>query len=117
MLPAEYGGGTISVRLHQNAEDERRGLNRTEVLRPVPEGCEDFARLVFLRPDAESIHDGLKRALYQRRSSAKGWRGLMVDLLGYARLVNAVTLTRCRARERIDPALSGSVRTPRPPGP
>jgi hypothetical protein len=26
----------------------------------------------------------------------------MVDLLGHARLVNAITLARCRARERLD---------------
>lgn len=37
-------------------------------------------------------------ALFINRASAKGWRRQMVDLLGHARLVNALTLARCRAR-------------------
>jgi hypothetical protein len=37
--------------------------------------------------------------LFINRASAKGWRRQMVDLLGYARLVNAVSLARRRARE------------------
>lgn len=53
-LPAEYGGGEITVRFHQNADDHLRGLNRTEILRPIPEGSDDYGRLHVLRPDAES---------------------------------------------------------------
>jgi hypothetical protein len=103
-LPPEYGGGVIVLRLHNNAEDDRRGLNRAEVLRPVPEGSADFERLRVLRPDAESINRAIGDTLFLRRASAKGWRRMMVDLLGWARLVNATTLARCRARERIEPA-------------
>lgn len=96
-LPAEYGGKTISVRLHQNEEDARRGLNRTEVLRPIPEGSDDFTRLHVLRADAESINRSIEDSLFINRASAKGWRRLLVDQLGYARLVNAITLARCRS--------------------
>jgi len=100
-LPQEYGGGVIAVRHHQNADDDRRQLNRTENLRPIPEGSEDFARLHVLRPDAESINRGVEDSLFINRASAKGWRRQMVDLLGHAKLVNAITLARCRAREQL----------------
>ncbi len=103
-LPDEYGGKVIAVRHHQNAEDDRRGINRTENVRPIPEGSEDFARLQVLRPDAESINRGIEDSLFINRASAKGWRRQMVDLLGHARLVNAITLARCRARERLHDA-------------
>jgi hypothetical protein len=76
----------------------KRGLNRTENLRPIPESSPDFARLRVLRPDAESINRGIEDSLFINRASAKGWRRQIVDLLGHARLVNALTLARCRAR-------------------
>lgn len=97
-LPGSLGGKEISVRHHQNADDDTRGLNRTENLRPIPESSPDFARLRVLRPDAESINRGIEDSLFINRASAKGWRRQMVDLLGHARLVNALTLARCRAR-------------------
>ena len=92
-VPMAHGGKVISVRHHQNADDDSRGLNRTENLRPIPEGSEDFARLQVLRPDAESINRGIEDSLFINRAS--GWRRLLVDQLGYARLVNATTLARC----------------------
>jgi hypothetical protein len=55
-----------------------------------------------LRPDSESINRGVEDVLYLNRASAKGWRRQMVDLLGHARLVNAITLARCRAREKLE---------------
>jgi hypothetical protein len=55
-----------------------------------------------LRPDAKSINSGVEDALFKNRASAKGWRRQMVDLLGHARLVNAITLARCRAREPLN---------------
>jgi hypothetical protein len=54
--------------------------------------------------EAESINSGVEDALYKNRASAKGWRWQMVDLLGHARVVNAITLARCRARERLNVA-------------
>lgn len=88
----------ITVRNHQNADDDKRGLNRTENLRPIPEASPDVARIRVLRPDAESINRGVEDSLFINRASAKGWRRQMVDLLGHARLTNALTLARCRAR-------------------
>lgn len=101
-LPEEYGGRVISIRLHQTQEDDRRRINRPENLRAIPQGSADYERLHVLRPDAEGINRGLEDVLYINRATAKGWRRQMVDLLGHARLMNAVTLARCRGRERLD---------------
>jgi hypothetical protein len=101
-LPPEYGGGEIALRLDRTDEDERRGLNRTENLRAIPEGSKDFDRLWELRPDAESINNSIEESLWKKKASAKGWRRQMVDLLGYERLVNAITLARVRAREQLE---------------
>jgi hypothetical protein len=101
-LPEEYGGQIVPIRLHQDKSDDDGKINRTENLRPIPENSEDFARLHVLRPDSESINNQVDLSLYDRRASAKGWRRQMVDLLGHARLVNAITLARCRARERLE---------------
>ena len=91
-----------SVWLQQSAEDKPRGLNRTENVRLIPEGSKDFDRLHPLRPDAESLHRQIEDTLFINRASSKGRRRQMVDLLGYARLVNAITLARCRAREPLN---------------
>ena len=91
----------MPIRLYRNAEEHRRGLNRTENCRSIPEGCDDFERLHVLRSDAESINRGNEDSLFINRASAKGWRRQLVDLLGHARLVNATTLARCRAREQL----------------
>jgi hypothetical protein len=79
-LPDEYGGKEISIRLHQNAEDDRRRINRTENLRPIPEGSPEFERLSRLRLDAESINRSIEDALWINRASAKGWRRQLIDL-------------------------------------
>jgi len=88
-LPESLGKKEVSVRHHQNADDDARDLNRTENLRPIPESSAAFARLHVLRPDAESINRGIEDSLFINRASAKGWRRQMVDLLSHARLVNA----------------------------
>jgi hypothetical protein len=51
-----------------------------------------------LRPDAESITAASRTRLFINRTSGKGWRRQTVELLGHARLVNAFTLARGRAR-------------------
>jgi len=57
---------------------------------------------MVLRPDAESIHRGIEDTLYINRATAKGWRRQLVELLGHARLLNATTLARCRAKQRLN---------------
>jgi hypothetical protein len=88
----------IRIRYDKEKSDEKRQVNRAENLRLIPEGSEDFERLMPLHNDAESIHRGIEDSLFINRATAKGWRRQMVDLLGHARLVNAITLARCRAR-------------------
>jgi hypothetical protein len=72
----------------------------TTRLRPIPEGSDDFTRLHALRADAESINRGIEDSLFINRASAKGWRRLLVDQLAYARLVNAITLARCKSKRQ-----------------
>ncbi len=54
---------------------------------------------MVLGPDAESIHRGIEDTLYINRATAKGWRRQLAELLGHARLLNATTLARCRAKQ------------------
>jgi hypothetical protein len=70
-LPEEHGGKVITPRLPQNDDDDHRRLNRTENLRPIPQGSEVFDRLHVLRPDAESINRGIEDSLLINRASAK----------------------------------------------
>lgn len=44
-LPTWAGAGSVTVRLHGNAEDDKRGLNRTENVRPIAADDPDFAKL------------------------------------------------------------------------
>jgi hypothetical protein len=52
-LPASLGGGEITLRLHANEHDKARGLNRTENVRPIPQGDPEFARLYARRNDVD----------------------------------------------------------------
>lgn len=97
-LPDRHGAGTITVRLHGNAQDMARKLNRTENLRPIPPDDDDFARLYPRRNDAESINRNLDDTLWLRRAHSVGHARQHVNLLGYALMVNS--LARHRHRQR-----------------
>ncbi len=97
-LPEEYGGKTITVRLHGTAEDEARRLNRPENVRPIPPSDPDFTALFRQRNDAESINRALDDTLYLRRAHSLGHRRQLVNLLGYALMVNSLALHRHRRR-------------------
>src|SRR5439155_21502298 len=71
-LPASYGGGTVSVRLHATEKDRARRLNRTENVRPIPASDPHFARLYARRNDAESINRGVVDSLYLGRAQRVG---------------------------------------------
>jgi hypothetical protein len=103
-LPEAYGGGEITVRLSGNAEDERRRFNRPENLRAIPPADPDFDRLYVLRSDAESINRSIEDTLYLGRAHSVGHVRQELDLLGFAILVNSLTLARNRARERLEAA-------------
>jgi hypothetical protein len=97
-LPDRLGGSTITVRLHGNEGDRARKLNRTEHVRPIPPSDPDFERLYARRNDSESINRHLEDTLFLGRAHSVGRYRQHVDLLGYALMVNGLSLLRSRRR-------------------
>jgi len=97
-LPEEYGGGTITVRLHGNDGDASRKFNRTENLRPLPPADPDFDRLYARRNDAESINRHLDDTLWLGRAHSIGRHRQSLNLLTYALCVNGLALLLHRRR-------------------
>ena len=93
-LPDDYGGGTVTVRLHQNRDDESRGFNRAENVRQIPPGDPDFETLYRRRNDAESINRHLDDTLWLRRAHTIGARRQLLNVITYAMGVNAMTMRR-----------------------
>ena len=94
LLPPSYGGGTITVRLHGNYEDAARGLNRAENVRAIPPGDPDFYKLYARRNDSESLNRLLEDSLYIGRVHSLGHARQQVEILGWALVVNSITLAR-----------------------
>jgi hypothetical protein len=78
-------------------EDRARGFNRTEHLRAIPPSSADYSRLYPRRSDSEAINRYLDDTLWLTRAHSVGGPRQLVDLLGFALLVNAVALHRARA--------------------
>jgi hypothetical protein len=95
-LPAELGGGIVTVRLHGDKTDAARRFNRTENVRPLPPDEPGFAALFRRRNDAESINRALEDTLWIGRAHSVGHRRQLLNLLGYALVVNALALHRHR---------------------
>jgi hypothetical protein len=104
-LPDDLGGSAITVRLHGNHDDTKRKLNRTENLRPIAPTDPVFADLFRQRNDAESINRDLDDTLFLRRAHSVGHRRQTVNLLGYALMVNSLTLLEHQARTTRAPHL------------
>ncbi len=103
-LPQRLGRGIVTVRLHANDEDTNRRFNRTENVRPIPPSDPDFARLYARRNDAESINRNLEDTLFLGRAHSLGSLRQQVDLIGYALLVNGLSLLRHERRGRLPAA-------------
>ena len=103
-LPEHLGGGQITVRLHQDEDDRRRRFNRTEHVRPIPPSDPDFPRLYGRRNDSESLNRSLEDTLFLGRAHSLGWRRQQVEMLGWAVMVNALTMARHRAAESLEAA-------------
>ena len=103
-LPDHLGGGTLSMRLHGNTEDDRRRFNRTENLRPIPPTDPDFKALYRRRNDAESINRALDDTLWLRRAHSIGHQRQHLNLLTHALMVNSLALHRHDERSS-DPPL------------
>ncbi len=103
-LPVEFARREITVRLDGSDEDAKKKLNRAENLRAIPRSSPDFARLYARRGDAESINRALEDTLYLNRAHSEGHLRQTADLLGFALMVNSLTLARHRAREAVKAA-------------
>lgn len=97
-LPEEYGGGTITIRLHGDETDVPRKFNRTENIRPIPPTDPDFKKIYGRRNDSESINRGLDDTMWLSRAHSIGHLRQTVNLLGYALMVNGLTLLEHRRR-------------------
>ncbi|MGQ0434861.1 MAG: hypothetical protein ACT452_20930 [Microthrixaceae bacterium] len=95
-LPDHVGGGTLTVRLHGDASDIARKFNRTENVRPIPPEDPDFRALFRRRNDAESINRALEDTLWLRRAHSLGHRRQLLNLLGYALMINSLAVSRHR---------------------
>lgn len=103
-LPIELARKEITLRLDGSDEDAKKKLNRAENLRAIPRSSPDFARLYARRGDAESINRALEDTLYLNRAHSEGHLRQTADLLGFALMVNSLTLARHRAREAVKAA-------------
>jgi hypothetical protein len=101
-IPEAFGGGgTLTIRLDITDEDRISGLNRTELLSPIPSSDPGFGWLATLRSDAESNNGMLEGTLDTTRAHSVGHVSQKANLLGYALLVNSVTLHLARRRDRV----------------
>jgi hypothetical protein len=73
-------------------------------LRAIPPGDPDFERLYARRKDAESINRHVEDTLYLGRAHSLGRLRQTADLLGFALMVNSLTLARHRSARRLRPA-------------
>jgi hypothetical protein len=97
-LPDLFGAGILTVRVHGSPEDAARKLNRTENVRVIAPTDADFARLYPRRNDAESINRNLDDTLWLGRAHSVGHQRQLLNLLGYALMVNGLALHRHRRR-------------------
>lgn len=102
-LPDHLGGGIVTVRLHGNATDAARKFNRTENVRPIPPDDPNFRELFRRRNDAESINRALEDTLWLGRAHSLGHRRQLLNLLGYALMVNSLARSRHREPAHIAP--------------
>lgn len=93
-LPDNLGGGVVTVRLHGDANDATRKFNRTENVRPIPPEDPSFRELFRRRNDAESINRALEDTLWLGRAHSLGHRRQLLNLLGYAVMVNSLAVAR-----------------------
>ena len=103
-LPEHIGEGQITVRFHRNQADRKRKFNRIENVRLIPPSDPDFPRLYRRRNDSESLNRSLEDTLFLGRAHSLGWRRQQVEMLGWAVMVNALTMARHRAAEGLEAA-------------
>jgi len=103
-LPEHLGGGQITVGLHHDDEDRKRRFNRTEN-RPADPALGSGLR-PSLRPAKRLrvAEPGPAGHPVLRRPHSLGWRRQQVEVLGWALMVNALTMARHRAAGALEAA-------------
>lgn len=96
-------GKTITVRLDTTEQDKTRKLNRSENVRQIAPNDPDFKRIYRRRNDIESINRGLDDSMWLGRAHSKGAKRQLVNLIGYALMVNGLAIHRHRKRQAVDP--------------
>jgi len=86
------------LRFHNNEHDAARRLNRTDNVRPIPASDPDFAALYARRNDSKSINRGLDDSMWLGRAHSIGHARQHVNLIGFALMVNSLTLYEHRRR-------------------
>lgn len=97
-LPASLGNRIVTVRLHGNGDDAKRRLNRTENVRPIPPSDPGFKKLYARRNDAESINRSIDDSMWLSRAHSIGHLRQTLNLIGYALMVNSLTLQEHQER-------------------
>lgn len=103
-LPDKFGGRTLTIRLHGDESDVARKFNRTENIRPIAPSDPDFKKIYARRNDSESINRGLDDTMWLSRAHSVGNLRQTVNLLGYALMVNGLTLMQHRRRRGLEQA-------------
>jgi hypothetical protein len=91
-------GKTITMRIDTTEKDKARNLNRAENLRQIATNDPDFKRIYRRRNDAESINRQLDDSMWLGRAHSKGHKRQLLNLIGYALMVNGLALHLNRAR-------------------
>lgn len=84
-----------------DAKDTIRKFNRTENVRPIPPDDPAFDELFRRRNDAESINRALEDTLWLNRAHSLGHRRQLLNLLGYAVMVNSLAVARAQRRQQL----------------
>jgi hypothetical protein len=95
-------GEKITVRLVTSDEDRERKLNRSENVRQLPPGSDDFKRIYRRRNDIESINRALDDSMFLGRAHSKGAVRQLVNLIGYALMVNGLAVHLHRKRRSVE---------------
>lgn len=97
-------GNKVNVRLDTTEEDTARKLNRSENVRQIPPTDPDFKRIYGRRSDAESINRSLDDSMWLGRAHSKGRKRQLVNLIGFALMVNGLAVHRHRERTQANAA-------------
>jgi len=111
IVPTEFGGGCLRIRLDQTDADRKRlnpktkqPFNREEHLRAIPVGDPDFAHAHGIRQDAESHHRKLDDSMTREWAHSVGRQHQTWDMLMWAHTQNALAVAYHDKRRMLEAA-------------